>query len=88
MGGEYSEYWMQVIYKSRQQFYNSTKLNEDHVKFLCYVLTTSFEIPFIPIVVFNNDAELEILIGNHIVLNRCDLKRIILQFQIVTLSNK
>lgn len=88
LGGEYSEYWTQVIYKSKQQFYNPIKQNEGHVKFLRYLLHTSFEILFIPIVVFNNDAELKIRIENHIVLNRCDLKRRILQHQTIVLSSE
>lgn len=87
-GGEYSEYWTQVIYKSKQHFYNPIKQNEGHVRFLQYLLKTSFEIPFIPIVVFNNDAELKIRMENHIVLNRCNLKRIILQYQRVILNSE
>ena len=81
LGGEHFEYWTQVIYKSKQQFYNPIRQNEGHVRFLQYLLKTSFEIPFIPIVVFNNDAELKMHIENHIVVNRCNLKRIILQHQ-------
>jgi len=88
LGGEYSEYWTQVIYKSKQQFYNPVRQNEGHVRFLRYLLKTSFKIPFIPIVVFNNDAELKIRIENHIVVNRCDLKGAILQCQIVSLSSE
>lgn len=88
LGGEYSEYWTQVIYKSKQQFYNPIRQNEGHVRFLRYLLKTSFEIPFIPIVVFNNDAELKMHIENHIVVNRCNLKRIILQNQTVILSSE
>ena len=88
LGGEYSECWTQVIYKSKQQFYNPVRQNEGHVRFLRYLLKTSFKIPFIPIVVFNNDAELKIRIENHIVVNRCDLKGAILQCQIVSLSSE
>ena len=88
LGGEYSEYWTQVIYKSKQQFYNPIRQNEGHVRFLRYLLRTSFEIPFIQIVVFNNDAELKIRIDNHIVVNRYDLKRTISQYQMVVLSSE
>lgn len=88
LGGEYSEYWTQVIYKRKQQFYNPVKQNEGHVKFLRYLLKTSFETPFIPIVVFNNDAELKIRAENQIVLNRRDLKRTILQRQTIVLNSE
>ena len=34
LGGENSEYWTQVIYKSKHKFYNPIKQNEGHVRFL------------------------------------------------------
>lgn len=37
LGGENSEYWTQIIYKSRHQFYNPIKQNEGHVRFLRYL---------------------------------------------------
>ncbi len=38
-------------------------------------------IPFIPIVVFNNAADLKVHIENHIVVNRCDLIWAISQYK-------
>lgn len=73
LGGENSEYWTQVIYKSKYQFYNPIKQNEGHVRFLRHLLKCSVDIPLIPIVVFNNSAELKVHVSNHIVVNRCNL---------------
>lgn len=81
LGGENSEYWTQTIYKSRHQFYNPIKQNEGHVKFLRYLLRCSVDIPFIPIVVFNNAADLKVYVENHIVVNRYDLKLAISQYK-------
>lgn len=81
LGGENSEYWTQTIYKSKHQFYNPIKQNEGHVRFLRYLLKCSVEIPFIPIVVFNNAADLKVYVENHIVINRCDLIRAISQYK-------
>lgn len=80
LGGENSEYWTQVIYKSKHQFYNPIKQNEGHVKFLRHLLKCSVDIPFVPIVVFDNSAELKVHTNNHIVVNRCNLNRAISQY--------
>lgn len=81
LGGENSEYWTQVIYKSRHQFYNPIKQNEGHVRFLRYLLKCAVDIPFIPIVVFNNAADLKVHVENHIVVNRYDLTWAISQYK-------
>lgn len=80
LGGENSEYWTQVIYKSKHQFYNPIKQNEGHVRFLRHLLKCSVDIPLIPIVVFNNSAELKVHVSNHIVVNRCNLNWAISQY--------
>ena len=81
MGGENSEYWTQVIYKGKHQFYNPIKQNDGHVRFLRYLLNDApFQIKFISIVVFNNNASLKVFVDNHIVINRCDLNSTILQY--------
>ena len=81
LGGENSEYWTQIIYKSRHQFYNPIKQNEGHVRFLRYLLKCSVDIPFISIVVFNNAADLKVHVENHIVVNRCNLTWAISQYK-------
>ena len=86
LGGENSEYWTQVIYKSKYQFYNPIKQNEGHVRFLRHLLKCSVDIPLIPIVVFNNSAELKVHASNHIVVNRCNLNWAISQYHDIILN--
>ncbi len=81
LGGENSEYWTQTIYKSKHGFYNPIKQNAGHIRFLRHLLKCSVDIPFIPIVVFNNDAELKVHITNSIVINRYDLISTILRYK-------
>ena len=78
LGRENGEYWTQTIYKSKHQFYNPIKQNAGHVRFLHHLLKCSTDILFIPIVVFNNSAELKVHADNNIVVNRYNLKRAIL----------
>lgn len=73
MGGENTEYWTQVIYDSKHKFYNPIRQNEGHVRFLRYLLRCSTEIPFVPIVVFNDSADIKVRISDHIVVNRYNL---------------
>lgn len=80
-GGEYSEKWTQNIYGKKFSLYNPIKQNDGHVRFLRHLLKCSFDIPFIPIVVFNNDADLKVLVKDHIVVNRCHLTNAILQYR-------
>lgn len=88
LGGENSEYWTQTIYKSKHQFYSPIKQNAGHVRFLRHLLKCSVAIPFIPIVVFNNDADLKVNIVNSLVVNRCNLKRAILQYRTSVLNQE
>lgn len=86
LGGENSEYWTQVLYKSKRQFYNPIKQNEGHVRFLRHLFNGSVYIPFISIIVFNNSAELKVHINNHIVVNRHNLNRAISQYHNTVLN--
>lgn len=88
LGGENSEYWTQTIYKSKHQFYNPIKQNAGHVRFLHHLLKCSTDILFIPIVVFNNSAELKVHADNNIVVNRYNLKRAILQYRTAVLNQE
>lgn len=87
LGGEYSEYWTQIIYKNKYQFYNPIKQNEGHVRFLRYLLKCSVDIPLIPIVVFNNSADLKVHVKDHIVVNRCDLTCAIYRYKTPVLDS-
>lgn len=80
-GSEESECWTQILYDYRYKFYNPIKQNESHVRKIRYLLQSSAEIPIIPIVVFNDNAELKINVQNHIVVNRCYLARAIQQYK-------
>lgn len=85
-GGEHSEYWTQTTYSGKYQLYNPIKQNESHVRYLRHLLKCSVDIPFIPIVVFNNSADLKVHPGNHIVVNRCNLNWAISQYKASVLS--
>ena len=86
LGGENSEYWTQVIYKSKHKFYNPIKQNEGHVRFLRQLLKCPADFPIIPIVVFDNSADLKVHVANHIVVNRCDLNKAISQYHDIVLN--
>lgn len=86
LGGEYSEKWTQNIYGRKFDFYNPVKQNDGHVRFLRHLLKCSVDIPLIPIVVFNNDAELKVLVKDHIVVNRYLLNDAIQQYHDVIIS--
>ena len=88
LGRENGEYWTQTIYKSKHQFYNPIKQNAGHVRFLHHLLKCSTDILFIPIVVFNNSAELKVHADNNIVVNRYNLKRAILQYRTAVLNQE
>lgn len=88
MGGEYSEKWTQNIYGRKFEFYNPVKQNDGHVRFLRHLLKCSIDIPLIPIVVFNNDAELKVFVKDHIVVNRHSLNNAILQYEDAVLSEE
>lgn len=88
LGGEKSEYWTQVIYKSKHKFYNPILQNDGHVRFLHHLLECGIDIPYIPIVVFNNKAELKTTATQHIVVNRNQLKAVIQQYKAVSLNKE
>lgn len=81
LGGENSKYWTQIIYKRKSTFYNPIHQNDGHIRFLKFLLKDLGNIPFVPIVVFNNEAELKVNVNTHIVVNRCYLKDAILQYK-------
>ena len=86
LGGEGAEYWTQVIYKSKHQFYNPIKQNEGHIRFLRHLFKGT-DILFISIVVFNNSADLKVNVSNHIVINRCNLNYIISRYRDIVLNS-
>lgn len=89
-GNEDSECWTQILYRRKYKFYNPIKQNESHVRKIRYLLQNSVDIPIIPIVVFNDNAELKINVQNHIVVNRYYLAQAIQQYKerIISLETK
>ena len=88
LGGENSEYWTQIIYKRKSTFYNPIHQNDGHIRFLKFLLKDLGNIPFVPIVVFNNETELKVNVNTHIVVNRCCLKDAILQYKTPAISQE
>lgn len=87
-GGESTEYWTQSIYGHKSTFYSPLLQNDGHVRFLKFMLKDLGNIPFIPIVCFNNEAELKVNVNTHIVVNHCCLKDAILQYKIPAISQE
>ena len=87
-GGESTEYWTQNIYGHKSTFYSPLLQNDGHVRFLKFMLKDLGNIPFIPIVCFNNEAELKVNVNTHIVVNRCCLKDAILQYKTPAISQE
>lgn len=83
-GGENSEYWTQTIFNSKYKFYNPIRQNIGHVRFLRHLLGT---VMFIPIVVFDNSANIKTHIAS-IVVNICNLNYSILQYKTPVLSKE
>lgn len=81
IGDEYSNHWTQILYKNKYQFYNPILQNDGHVKFLNSLIEHLLNVPFIPIVVFDNAASLKVHVKNHIVINRKHLASIISQYK-------
>ena len=88
LGGENSEYWTQIIYKRKSTFYNPIHQNDGHIRFLKFLLKDLGNIPFVPIVVFNNEADLKVNVNNHIVVNRYYLKDTFLQYKETVISQE
>lgn len=84
-GGENSEYWTQTIFNSKYQFYNPIRQNAGHVRFLRHLLNP---VTFIPIVVFDNSADIKAHFGNNIVVNLYYLNSSIQQYRTPILSKE
>lgn len=87
-GGESTEYWMQSIYGHKSTFYSPLLQNDGHIRFLKFMLKDFGNIPFVPIVVFNNEAVLKFNVNNHIVVNRYYLKDAFLQYKETVISQE
>lgn len=56
------------------------------MRFLRQLLKCPADFPIIPIVVFDNSADLKVHVANHIVVNRCDLNKAISQYHDIVLN--
>lgn len=65
-GGDEAEYWTQVIYKYKQQFYNPIRQNRGHGLALKHHLHNIANIAYIPIVVFSDKAMLKTAIYSEV----------------------
>jgi hypothetical protein len=59
-GEENSNYWTQVIYKNRENFYNPIRQNNWHIQALKNILVEYPDIVYFPIVVFTKSSDLRI----------------------------
>jgi hypothetical protein len=67
-GNENSKNWTQVIYKTKNQFYNPILQNKGHVKALQELLADYPDVKYIPIVVFTLNANFKKLeVTSHVV---------------------
>jgi hypothetical protein len=67
-GSEHSKNWTQVIYKTKNQFYNPIIQNKGHVKAIQDILSEYPSIRYIPIVVFTLKANFKKLdVSSHVV---------------------
>lgn len=67
-GNENSKNWTQVIYKTKNQFYNPILQNKGHVKALQDLLADYPDVKYIPIVVFTLNANFKKLeVTSHVV---------------------
>lgn len=67
MGSEHTQYWTQVIYKSKKRLYNPILQNHGHVKALKGALSNYPYIKYIPIVVFTWNSTLKIHTSSEVV---------------------
>ena len=79
-GSENSKNWTQVIYKTKNQFFNPIKQNKGHVKALKELLVEFPYIKYIPIVVFTSNADFKKLNVTSDVVYSVRLNRTIKQY--------
>jgi len=87
IGGESDNYWKQVIYKEKNNFFNPIKQNQYHIKLLKSVLEIFSEVKYYPIVSFANEADIKVRTNKDIV-HEGYLLRTINKYQNEIISNK
>lgn len=96
-GHENSEEWKQSLlgkkrwygWSSQQHmFRNPIRQNNSHTRAIKHLLAAEGDFKIIPIVVFSDNADLRITTPNHIVINRCNLRQAIRQFDTPCLTDR
>ena len=80
-GVEHGEYWSQYLGKQKNQFYNPILQNAGHVRAMQKSLNAFKDCPYIPIVVFSDNAEIKVNTKESTVINWNQLLRTISQYQ-------
>ncbi len=86
-GGDEAEYWTQVLYKYKQQFYNPIRQNRGHVLALKHHLRAFPNIAYIPIVVFSDNATLKSAIYSEVTYSSM-LREVIKEYADVVLTEE
>ena len=60
LGEENSNYWTQILYKNRENFYNPIRQNNWHIQVLENILKEYLDIVYFPIVVFIKNSDLRV----------------------------
>jgi hypothetical protein len=77
-GDEHAEFWTQVIYDTKSRFYNPVRQNYGHVQALKEVLGRSGDVPYYPVVVFDDGCTLKKVNTTHPVIYQKQLMELIL----------
>ena len=77
-GDEHAEFWTQVICDTKSSFYNPVRQNYGHVQALTEVLGRSGDVPYYPVVVFDDGCTLKKVNTTHPVIYQKQLMELIL----------
>ena len=85
-GDEHAEYWTQVVYDTKNRFFNPVRQNYGHVQALKEVLGRSGDFPYYPVVVFDDGCTLKKVNTTHPVIYQRQLMDPILDEKRVVLT--
>jgi len=86
LGEENSNYWTQILYKNRENFYNPIRQNNWHIQVLENILKEYLDIVYFPIVVFIKNSDLRVKTVTDVV-NTDDLIKTIRQHRTEIISD-
>lgn len=79
-GDERSQYWTQVLYNTKNKFYNPIKQNYAHVKAIERILPSKYKKMIYSVIVFSNKSDLMKISVSTPVIKIKDIKRFIRKF--------